>query len=428
MTDRQTNSAKDLTLSRSQSGGEKSSGGPVKSILARLISALPFIPNSNPPVAGSVETFVLRRPSPWRWQLFLFVLLPTLISAIYFGLIASSRYASETQAVVSAEQDAAGSILAGLVGGGIGGLLGGGGGNASQGQVLVAFVQSTEMLQELEDKIGFSKMYMGSDIDFLSRLPEDASFEDRFEYFKRRLSVEWDGQSQIVKIRVEVFNPDNAPKILKMITALSETKLNAMSIRQHKDMVSFAEAELGRAEGRLSKARLAVEDFRRNNADIDPIASAQAVGKLVSAIQEELATARGKKAESLAFMRPNSPQVLAAEARIASLENQTKSELSGLAGPEQNTLSDRVSKYESLLIEEEFSRTAYTSAMAFFEGARAKAIQSSSYVLDFVPPFLPQHPTEPRPLRNTVVVFLACLLLLGVGNLVVISIREQARI
>jgi capsular polysaccharide transport system permease protein len=126
-------------------------------------------------------------------------------------------------------------------------------------------------------------------------------------------------------------------------------------------------------------------------------------------------------------MRPDSPQVLAAEARIAELENQSKTELSNLAGPQQNTMADRVSKYESLLIEEEFARSAYTSAMAYFETARAKAIQSSSYVLDFVPPFLPQYPTAPEPIRNTLVVLVASLLLLGVGNLVVISIREQAR-
>jgi capsular polysaccharide transport system permease protein len=283
------------------------------------------------------------------------------------------------------------------------------------------------MLQELEEKVGFSKLYMSPDIDFFSRLPTDAPFEDRYKYFQRRVSVQWDGQSQIVKISVEAFNPDDAQRILKTIISLSEAKLNGMAVREHEDLVNFAQSELTRAEQRLSKARLDVEDFRRNNSDIDPIATAQAVGNLISSIQQELASARGKKAESMAFMKPDSPQVLAAEARITELENQTKNALSNLAGPEKGTMADRVSKYESLLIEEEFARAAYTSAMAYFETARARAIQSSSYVLDFVPPFLPQYPTEPEPFRNTLVVFVACLLLLGVGNLVVISIREQAR-
>jgi capsular polysaccharide transport system permease protein len=428
MTERRTSTASDLTLRPSTPTADRSFGGVVRSVFGRVVSVLPFVGSSRGVAVPSVETYVLRRPSPWRWQMLMFVFLPTAISAIYFGLMASGRYTSETQAVVSAESNTAGSILQGLLGGGIGGLLGGGGGGSTnQGQILVAFVQSTEMLQELEDRAGFSKLYMKPEIDFFSRLPADSPFERRYDYFKRRVSVEWDGQSQIVKVRVEAFNPSDAQNILKTIISLSEKKLNAMAVRQHKDLVNFAESELGRAEDRLSKARLSVEDFRRNNSDIDPIASAQAVGSLVSSIQEELATARGKKAESLAFMRAESPQVLAAEARIAELENETKSALSRLAGPEQNTLSDRVSKYESLLIEEEFARTAYTSAMAYFESARAKEIQSSSYVLDFVPPFLPQFPTEPKPFRNTIVVFVACLLLLGVGNLIVISVREQAR-
>ncbi len=427
MTER-SNSTKDLTLRRNTASSTTPSG--VRSIVQRVISISPFGRSSRALDKTQVETYVLRRRSPWRWQLFLFVVLPTLISAVYFTLIASSRYSSETQAIVSKESDNAGSLLQGLLGDtGIVGLLGGGGGGggASQGQVLVAFIQSTEMLQELEQTISINKMYTRPEIDFFSRLAPDSPFEDRYEYFKRRISVEWDGQSQIVKIRAEAFTPQDAQTIVKTIVALSETKLNGMAVRQNKDMVTFAESEVQRAEARLSQARVTVEQFRRNNSDIDPVATAEAVGNLVSSIQQELASARGKKAESLAFMRPNSAQVLAAQARIAELENQTKNQLSNLAGPQQDTLSDRVTRYETLMIEEEFARRAYTSAMAFFETARAKTAQSNSYVLDFVPPFLPQDSTEPRPFRNTIVVLLACLLLLGVGNLVVISIREQAR-
>lgn len=419
-------STKDLTLRRSTAASDARSGG--RSILRRVISIFPFGRSSRALDKAEVETYVLRQPSPWRWQLLVFVVLPTLIFAIYFSLIASSRYSSETQAIVTKESDNAGSLLQGLLGqSGIGGMLGGGGGGASQGQVLVAFIQSTEMLQELEQKIGINEMYTRPEIDFFSRLAPDSPFEDRYEYFKHRISVEWDGQSQIVKIRAEAFTPQDALSIVKTIVALSETKLNGMAVRQNRDMLAFAESEVKRAETRLSQARVTVEQFRRNNSDIDPVATAEAVGSLVSSIQQELASARGKKAESLAFMRPNSAQVLAAEARIAELENQTKAQLSNLAGPQQDTLSDRVTKYETLMIEEEFARTAYTSAMAFVEAARAKTAQSNSYVLDFVPPFLPQDATEPKPFKNTIVVLLTCLLLLGVGNLVVISIREQAR-
>lgn len=359
------------------------------------------------------------------YQLILFVLLPTIFGIVYFGFIASNRYVSSTTMVIQSAEMNQPSLLQGMLGGG---MMGGATGGGAQGDILASYIQSTSILEQLEEMLSLREMYRPADVDVLSKLASDASKEDFLDFYRRHTTVEWDASTSLLSVEVEAFSSVDAKLILDTIVVLGEERLNSLKERKQGDRVVFAKEELQRAEERLQAARLSVADFRRDNGEINPVRSAEATGGLLAQIQGRLTAERANLSTLLVSMRPDSPQVQSVKARIASLEAQAKQEKKSLAGSSGNVMSDLVSKFEELLIEEEFARATYTSALTFMETTRATAQQENSYVIDFVSANLPEESTKPERLLIIATIFVVSLLVLGIAKLILAAIKEQAKL
>ena len=360
------------------------------------------------------------------YQLVLFVLLPTIAGIVYFGFIASNRYVSSTTMVIQSGDMSQPSLLQSMLGGGMmGGAAGGGG---AQGDILASYIQSASILEDLEAMLQLRKMYNPADADQFSKLPADASKEDFLGFYKSHTTVEWDASTSLLSVSVQAFSPSDAKLILDTIVVLGEERLNSLKERKQQDRVVFAKQELARAEQRLQLARVAVANFRRENGEIDPVRTAEASGGLLAQIQGQLTAERANLSTLLVSLRPDSPQVQSVKARIASLEAQAKQEKKSLAGKSGNVMSDLVSEFEELLIEEEFARATYTSALAFMETTRATAQQENSYVIDFVSANLPEESTKPERLLIILTIFIVSLLVLGIAKLIIAAIKEQAKL
>jgi capsular polysaccharide transport system permease protein len=402
---------------------------------ASRFSLWPFRPSaqsrelSAPGISDVAYVHIQERRSRGRLlQLAIFVGLPTLIAAIYYGLVASDRYVSTAQLVVNSQSNSGGGLLQGVVGT-LGSLLGGGGGGiSSQGEIVTSYLTSTELFANLEKEIDISKRYASPDADFLSRLDPTRPFESRYAYFTKMVDVEWDSQSNVVRMRVQAFTAEDSKTILDEMVKLSEQKLNSLSLRQQRDAINFAEEQLSHAETRLGDARKALAQFRRDNAQIDPENAAKSDSALVAAMKSKLTEVRTELAKDSSVMKPNSAQIIALKAQVSALEKQIAQELAGLAGDSPGTLSEKVSEYEGLQIEEQFALDEYKGAMLFLESARAQALRQNAYVVDSVAALLPEEAVEPKRLRNVATVFLISFLLLGIGNIAIVAIREQARL
>lgn len=361
-------------------------------------------------------------------QVFVVVIIPFCSAIVYFGFIASDRYVSNTQIVIQSAEMGTSTGIAGLLG--AASALGGNSGAGSQGDILVSYIHSSDILDELERLLSLKNIFSPDFVDSLSILAYNTSSENFLEYYRNKVLVEWDPSTSLLFVEVEAFTPNDAKLILDTIIMLSEEKLNSLSDRKQKDRVAFAKEELQLAETRLSKARLTVADFRRRYGEIDPIQSAHATGSLLASIQAELAQERMELSALLYVMKPDSPGAQSIRSKIRALEKQIEMEKSRTTSSDAKNvvLSDLVTEFEGLRIEEEFSRAIYTSALSFFENTRAQAQQDSSYVVDFIPANLPQEALQPKRIQIILSVLVVSLLILGIGKLIVAAIREQARL
>jgi capsular polysaccharide transport system permease protein len=365
-------------------------------------------------------------PIRWSRSILLIVIFPTILASFYYGFIATPRYVSEAKIIIESDGNTAvagalASMLSSLGG------LSGGGAAVGQAHMMAEYIKSPAMLNHLQRDLNIKAIYSPPEADYLSRLKPNPTDEEFFDYYSRAVEVELDTISHILTVRAEAFAPSDAHLIVTYILSRSEELLNTVLKRKEEDTVAFAKREVREAEERLMRARFAVAEFRRMNADIDPIRTASSQGGLIANLAGQLSEAQAELSSSLVFFKPESTQIRALQAKIAGLEKQIVQEQRRLVADNSGTIGERLLRYEELLLEQEFSQNAYTSALTFLESSRISSQKRRNYVVDFVEPNTPDQPTRPEKLKAILTVFVISFLIWGVGSLLLTAIRESGR-
>ncbi len=353
----------------------------------------------------------------------IFVVLPTALSAVYFGALATPQY--ESYSLFTVQSSEARPML------GMEGLLAGmatGGGARNDALTVRDYVLSRDMLARLDKDHGFIKHYKNRSEDWFSRLRSEASFEESYGYFEHKVYADYDQTSGSVQLRVRAFNAEQAQLFARSILAYSEEMVNKLSERERHDRTAYAEADVKRAEERLGRARQVVTSLQQKHADFSPLESAHSAMEIRTKIEGELAKARAELMQRKAFMQADAPQVLAAEQVVASLSAQVANESRRLVDPKSNGLNASLPDFEAAMVEKEFSQKAYQSAMTNLELARADADRQHRYLAIIAAPSRPDESTYPHRLRGVLTAFVLSFMLLGVGSLMRAAVREHARL
>jgi capsular polysaccharide transport system permease protein len=360
----------------------------------------------------------LQRRRRTRQAFALVVLLPTLIAGVYYCFIASDRYVSETQFVVNADSPEASDPTMGMIGSGT---------VSAPGTIMLYnYIQSMEMMNKLEAAVGFRARFATDKADFFSRLKANASQEERYAYFLKRVKVIGEPSNPILIVRVEGFTPKDAQDILNAIVTISSDRLNTLLSKRQIDTIAFAQATVDGAKNQLLDVQGRMTTYRTEHSEIDPVKAAGGVAAMVASLAQAIADQRADLAGMLSDMRPNNPQVQAAVAKIKGLEIQLDKARKDLAGQGGKTYADLVSQFETLQAEEKLTEDEYSKALEFLTLARADATRQHAYVLDFVSPNMPEKSTEPERGRAVLTAFIVAVLLFGIGQLVIMAIREQS--
>ena len=194
------------------------------------------------------------------------VIIPTVLACIYYGLIASDVYISESRFVVRNPQRATQT--------GLGALLQGTGFSRSQDDTYSVhdFVLSRDALKELDEQLAVRKAYTNKDADFINRFPGldwDDSFESFYRYYQKRVSVDYDPVSSISILTVRAFTAPDAKSFNDLLLKMGERLVNNLNDRSRQDLIKFAQQEVSNAESKAKTAALALSTFRTNQSVFD---------------------------------------------------------------------------------------------------------------------------------------------------------------
>jgi len=350
------------------------------------------------------------------------VLLPTTISIIYFGLIASDVYVSESRFVVRNPQRQSSS--------GIGSLLQSSGLSFTRSQddtySVHDYVTSRDALRELDQRAQVRKALSSDKVDRFNRFPGldwDDSFEGFFRHYRKYVTIDYDTVSSITTLYVRAYTAEDARKFNDLLLQMGERLVNNLNTRSRQDLIEVAQKEVRDAEERDKAAALAMSGFRTKQSLFDPERQAGMKLQGVAKIQEELITAEAELAQ-IRLLSPNSPQLGALKNRVETLRKAVAAENAKVAGAE-GSFTSKTSAYDRLLLEKTFADRQLATALASLESARNEAQRKQLYLERLVQPNLPDMAAEPRRMRSVLVVFVLGMIVFGVVSLIVASIREH---
>ncbi len=355
-------------------------------------------------------------------RLFLYtVVIPTALAIIYFGLLASDIYISESRFMVRSPQKP---IQSGV----LGSLLQSTGiARTLDDQYSVQnYILSRDALKELNDEFGLAKKFSNSRIDFANRfaaLDWDNSFEALLKYYRRRISVELDSKSTISVMQVSAFTAEDAHKINERLLVMSERLVNEMSERGRNDIVRFAANEVKMAEKKAKDAALAVAMFRTDKSVVDPERQSAFQLQQLAKLQEELIATKVQIVQ-LRSLSPDNPQIPVLNTRAAALQKEVDAEMSRISGRD-GSLTNKAAGYMQVALEREFAEKQLAATMTLLETARNEAQRQQLYLDRVVQPNLPDYPVEPRRIRYTLIVFVLGLLSWAILSMLIAAVREH---
>lgn len=350
------------------------------------------------------------------------VLIPTVLAALYFGIIASNVYISESRFVVRSPQRPSQ--------GGLGALLQGTVFSRSQDDTYSVhdYIRSRDALRELDGKLNLRKVFSDEKVDFVNRFPAlewwDSSFEALHRHYLKHVGIEYDTVSSISVLSVRAYTAQDAQKINEQLLDMGERLVNNMNTRSRQDLIKVAEQEVRIAEERAKQAAAAFSSFRTDRSVFDPDRQSAIQLQSVARLREELLAAESQL-DQVRRVSPKNPQVGGLESRVQGLRNAIAAENARVLGRDGG-LSSKSPAFDRLALEKTFADRQVGSALSALDSARSEATRKQLYLERLVQPNQPDRWVEPRRLRSVLMVFLLGLIVWGVVSLVVASIREHA--
>jgi len=317
---------------------------------------------------------------------------PTLGSLLYFGLLASDQYESETRFTVRSATPALGEDQIGKITGTPVAKI------VQDTQIVVSFITSHEILRMLENDLNFYNLYGLPTIDRLARLPEDPSSEEMLDYWKKMVTISVSPSSGIVTVRAKAFAPVDTQLIVRSIIEKAEIVVNQVNDRIWQDVIATAQENLNHATKQLQQARAILANARNENGILSIDSSSQLITGLIGTIEAEWLKLQQRYDTSLSSVSSEAPQMRVLRREIESKRLQI-AELSARIASHDSTsrnlaqISKDLSQFELAL---SLAESQFSSSVKTFEQVQFVSKQQLLYLDTFLAPRIPDEALYPR--------------------------------
>ena len=355
-------------------------------------------------------------------QFLAIVAAPTLLAALYFGLLAAPQYVSHSEYIVRGV-DAHRS-------GGLAQLLNTFGVSraADETSAVESFLKSREVIEKINARVDLRKIYGAKEADVFSRFPrfwERDSFESLFNYTRGYIEIAKDSTSGVTRLSVSTFDPRSAQAIAVVMLDAASDMANSLNSRAQADLVESSRHELDMARDEVVKAQSDLTAYRNQILLVDPLAFAGAMLQEIGSLSLEHARTLAQLSEKQS-LSPNSPGIESIKANIAALEHRVDEERAKLAG-DSSALAGKVADYERMMLTRELAEKHYAGALVSLETAEAEAQRKRVYIEEIVKPNLPDEPTEPERLRSVVATFVVSFIAFSILWILSVGSKDHAQ-
>lgn len=355
------------------------------------------------------------------------IIIPFLLAAIYLFVFAANRYVSSSQVVVRQQESGQQAGMPGLA------MLVGAVDPVSREDTLYLkeYIVSHDMLAVLESKLNWTAHYSGKWNDPLFYLSSSASSEEKLAFYQRMVTTNYDETTGLLQIDVQAFTSDYAKAVLKEILVQSEVFVNEITRSMADEQLSFARRELMASAERYENKQAELLAFQNEhnlfNAEVTAESMSQIVANLEAEIVKEKARLNGLKTRLAA----NAPQIRSQENKINALIKQLEAEQRKITSGEFKSAEDMLNlntiafEYRRLQVDLLVSEEFYKTSLAVVENAKLETIKNIRSLIAVVQPNLPEKAAYPRTIYNLITILIVLLLIYGITQFVLASIRDH---
>ncbi|MBV5328876.1 MAG: hypothetical protein JZU65_14810 [Chlorobium sp.] len=360
-----------------------------------------------------------------RNKLFLLtVVLPTVLSILYFGIIKSDVYVSESRFVVRSPERPVQTGLGAII-------QGAGFARALDDTYSVHdYMLSRDALYSVNRSFDLRQAFSRKEADLFSRfnpLGIDNSFEALFLYYQHRVEINLNVSSSISTLRTRAFTATDSRELNELLLRRAEELINKLNERGRNDLIRYAQQEVNVAQQQLRKTALALSLFRNKNGVFDPVGQSALQLQQVAKLQDELIATKTQLAQVTAFT-PESPQIPVLQQRVGAIQSEIDAETSKITGKSTGTdpsLTSKAVEYERLSLDRSFAEKQLAAAMASLEQARNEAQRKQLYLERIVQPNKPDIAIEPQRIRAILTTLAVGVVVWGILSMLFAGIREH---
>lgn len=357
-----------------------------------------------------------RRGHLWQWM----IVAPMALLIVYLAVFSQPRFVSESKVAVKRpnEIDSA-SLNVGL-------LLGASNPSSVEDSLyLKEYINSPDMLHILDKQLNFHQAFGNSGWDFLYHLPEHISEERFLNYYRQRLTVDYDEKSGLLTIETQGFTPEFALAFNRAILQESERFINELSHRISREQMQFAEDQLKEARAHLNASKQTLLTYQNSHNILDPLASAEAATTLVNTLIAKKIEMEADLRNLRTYLRHDAPQVISAQNAITSLQSQIDQEQSKITAPEGKKLNSMAVDFEEIKSQVAFDTDVYALTLKAIEKTRIESARKLKTLATISSPQRPQESTFPDVPYLLASWLLVCCLLFGVTKLLLAIIEDH---
>jgi len=358
-----------------------------------------------------------------HWGFLLIVVVPTLLSAVFLNFIATDRYISESKLVVKRSGVSNEATTMPIV------LLGGITNQTEDANYLREYLQSVDVMLQLDKRVGLRKIYTNPEVDYLHRLKDNATQEEFLNHFHAFTSVTLDETTGILTLDTYAFSPVDAQRINRQMVTLAEEYINNISYNIAREQTKYVEKEMAAARKRFDEAQAAIVEFQNRHHLVSPTKQVEQMSEVTKQLESSIVMSEAELKNMLGYMNPEAPQVIALKTKISALKEQLEQEKKLVTGTPENeddtVLNELTGRYATLEYDLEFATQVYKSTVASMEALRTEIAQKVKNVVLITAPYLPEEPEFPRGIYTTATVFIVLLLVYWAGRLVIATVEDH---
>jgi len=347
---------------------------------------------------------------------------PFLLVVLYYAFFAMDRYVSSAQVSIKQTAQTNAPELPGLA------LMLGGVNPTSREETLYLrqFILSSDMLRILQDKLDWNSHYAGHWRDPIFWLRVNTYREYQLDFYQRVVTASLDGETGLLTVQVQAFDPKFAQQVLAIILEESERFVNEISHRMARDQMAFAEAERDKARRHYEDQRETMLRFQANNNLLNPIGTATARFQTVTDLEAVLTKYNAQLKALQSSLSPNSPQLVELRTRIRATQQQLDVENRRLVSqPGGDKLNVIAAQFHNLEIDTKIAEDAYKMSITAVESARIEASKKLRNLVTVVSPNLPDMAIYPRRIYNLITIAIVLLCLYGIARFVISAIEDH---